>query len=60
MSWDTLNPNTQSGQFLAVLLIYSLVVGLRCAGFEFMKEDHTLIMGALLTLLRSHAQPEPK
>lgn len=60
MSWSTLDPNTPSGQFLAVLLIYGIIVSLRCFGHDFLKEDHTLILGALLTLLRGHTQPEQK
>ncbi len=57
MKWPDVN--TQAGQFLTLLLIYLFVVLLRCAGFESLKEDHTLILGALLTLLRSHGNPAP-
>ena len=49
--------NAPSGQFLAVLLIYAGVVALRCVGYDFLKEDHSLILGCLLTLVRGHVGP---
>jgi hypothetical protein len=48
--------NTSAGQFRALVLLYLLTVGLRCWGFQWAEQDHTLILGALLCLLRGHIQ----
>jgi len=48
--------DTPAGQFRALVLLYGVAVTLRCFGFEWAKEDHTLLLGALLALLRGHIQ----
>jgi len=51
--------DTSAGQFRALALLYLVTVALRAFGFEWAQEDHTLMLGALLTLLRGHLQQEP-
>ena len=46
--------DTSAGQFRAVGLIYCIAVALHVAGFGVMEQDHTLLLGALLTLLKTH------
>lgn len=46
--------NTPAGQFHALVLLYLVTLTLRAFGLEWAKEDHTLMLGALLALLRGH------
>lgn len=48
--------NTPDGQFAAILFLYMVTVGLRVAGYGWAEQDHALVIGALLTLLKSKAE----
>jgi hypothetical protein len=52
--------NSSAGQFRALALLYLVTVALRCWGFTWAEQDHTLILGALLALLRGHIQEVAK
>ena len=46
--------DTPRGQFHALLLLYCGTLALRCLGFQWVENDNTMLLGAILTLLRSY------
>lgn len=44
--------STSTGQFVALLILYLINVALRTLGHHWIQDDHTLILGALLALLK--------
>lgn len=49
---------TSEGQFRALLVLYIFTVLMRCLGHQWMENDHTLMLGAILALLRSQASAQ--
>ncbi len=52
-----LDVSTSTGQFVALLVLYLITITLRCFGHHWVENDHTLIIGALLVLLKNPAHP---
>jgi hypothetical protein len=50
-----LDVSTSTGQFCALLVLYCITITLRTFGHHWVEQDHTLIMGAILVLLKTQA-----
>lgn len=44
-----------AGTVLLMFLMWMITVGLQAMGYQFIKEDHTLILGALILALKVHS-----
>lgn len=50
-----INVQTSTGHFAALLVLYCITMFMRANGHHWTESDHTLILGALLALLKNSA-----
>lgn len=44
-----------AGTVLLMFVMWMITIGLQAMGYQFIKEDHTLILGALILALKVHS-----
>lgn len=57
---DMFDPRTDRGLFFCLVALYLVTLGLRAFGYDWAENDQSMLLGAVLAILRVSAPPTTK